>query len=83
MEGMAMTKLFHQTLTGIILSIDELKQYQHTGGLDDEERDKLFADLEHQYEMLYDTVKELIFLDKPEEVDPYMTRTLSRYEMPF
>ena len=46
-------------------------------------RDKVFADLEHQYEMLYDTVKELIFLDKPEEVDPYMTRTLSRYEMPF
>ncbi len=80
---MAMTKLFHQTLTGIILRIDELKQYRRTGGLDDEERDKFLSDLEHQYEMLYDTVKELIFLDKSEEIDSCMIRTSSRYEMPF
>ena len=78
-----MTKLFHRTLTDIILRIDELKQYQNTGGLDNEERDKLFADLEHQYEMLYDTVKELIFLDRPEEIDSCMIRALGRHEMPF
>jgi len=83
MEGMAMTKLFHRTLTDIILRIDELKQYQRKGGLDDDERDKFLSDLEHQYEMLYDTVKELIFLDKSEEIDSCMIRALGRHEMPF
>lgn len=44
---------------------------------------KFFADLEHQYEMLYEILKELIILDKSEEIDSCMIRMLGRYEKPF
>lgn len=78
-----MTKLFHQTLTNIVLKIDDLKQYEKQDVLDGETRDKLQSELDYQYDQLYQTVKELIFLDKPEEIDRMMIQTLTRYEMPF
>lgn len=78
-----MTKLFHQALTDIVLKIDDLKQYQNQDGLDSEARDRLLSELDYQYDHLYQTVKELIFLDKPEEIDRLMIQTLTRYEMPF
>lgn len=78
-----MTKLFHQTLTGIVLRIDELKKYQNEGELVGEDRDILMAQLDQEYDLLYQTVKELIFLDKPEEIDRGMIQTLSRNELPF
>ena len=80
---MEMTKLFHQTLTDIILRIDELRQCQYDNEIDDEDRDRLLYELDNQYDMLYETVKELIFLDKPEEIDRLMIQTLSRHELPF
>ena len=83
MEDMAVTKLFHQTLTNIVLKIDDLKQYEKQDVLDGETRDKLQSELDYQYDQLYQTVKELIFLDKPEEIDRMMIQTLTRYEMPF
>ena len=83
MEGMAMTKLFHQTLTDIVLRIDELRQGRHDNEIDDEDRDRLLYELDNQYDLLYETVKELIFLDKPEEIDRLMIQTLSRHELPF
>ena len=78
-----MTKLFHQTLTDIILRIDELRQCQYDNEIDDEDRDRLLCELDNQYDLLYETVKELIFLDKPEEIDRLMIQTLSRHELPF
>ena len=83
MEGMEMTKLFHQTLTDIILRIDELRQCQYDNEIDDEDRDRLLYELDNQYDLLYEMVKELIFLDKPEEIDRLMIQTLSRHELPF
>ena len=83
MEGMEMTKLFHQTLTDIILRIDELRQCQYDNEIDDEDRDRLLYELDNQYDLLYETVKELIFLDKQEEIDRLMIQTLSRHELPF
>ena len=83
MEGMEMTKLFHQTLTDIILRIDELRQCQYDNEIDDEDRDRLLYELDNQYDLLYETVKELIFLDKPEEIDRLMIQTRSRHELPF
>lgn len=83
MEGMEMTKLFHQTLTDIILRIDELRQCQYDNEIDDEDHDRLLYELDNQYDLLYETVKELIFLDKPEEIDRLMIQTLSRHELPF
>ena len=83
MEGMEMTKLFHQTLTDIILRIDELRQCQYDNEIDDEDRDRLLYELDNQYDLLYETVKELIFLDKPEEIDRLMIQTLSRHKLPF
>ena len=83
MEGMEMTKLFHQTLTDIILRIDELRQCQYDNEIDYEDRDRLLYELDNQYDLLYETVKELIFLDKPEEIDRLMIQTLSRHELPF
>ena len=83
MEGMEMTKLFHQTLTDIILRIDELRQCQYDNEIDDEDRDRLLYELDNQYDLLYETVMELIFLDKPEEIDRLMIQTLSRHELPF
>ena len=83
MEGMEMTKLFHQTLTDIILRIDELRQCQYDNEIDDEDRDRLLYELDNQYDLLYETVKELIFLDKPEEINRLMIQTLSRHELPF
>lgn len=83
MEGMEMIKLFHQTLTDIILRIDELRQCQYDNEIDDEDRDRLLYELDNQYDLLYETVKELIFLDKPEEIDRLMIQTLSRHELPF
>ena len=78
-----MTKLFHQTLTDIILRIDELRQCQYDNEIDDEDRDRLLYELDNQYDLLYEMVKELIFLDKPEEIDRLMIQTLSRHELPF
>ena len=78
-----MTKLFHQTPTDIILRIDELRQCQYDNEIDDEDRDRLLYELDNQYDLLYETVKELIFLDKPEEIDRLMIQTLSRHELPF
>ena len=78
-----MTKLFHQTLTDIILRIDELRQCQYDNEINDEDRDRLLYELDNQYDLLYETVKELIFLDKPEEIDRLMIQTLSRHELPF
>lgn len=78
-----MTKLFHQTLTDIILRIDELRQCQYDNEIDDEDRDRLLYELDNQYDLLYETVMELIFLDKPEEIDRLMIQTLSRHELPF
>ena len=78
-----MTKLFHQTLADIILRIDELRQCQYDNEIDDEDRDRLLYELDNQYDLLYETVKELIFLDKPEEIDRLMIQTLSRHELPF
>ena len=78
-----MTKLFHQTLTDIILRIDELRQCQYDNEIDDEDRDRLLYELDNQYDLLYETVRELIFLDKPEEIDRLMIQTLSRHELPF
>ena len=78
-----MTKLFHQTLTDIILRIDELRQCQYDNEIDDEDRDRLLYELDNQYDLLYETVKELIFLDKPEEIDRLMIQTRSRHELPF
>lgn len=78
-----MIKLFHQTLTDIILRIDELRQCQYDNEIDDEDRDRLLYELDNQYDLLYETVKELIFLDKPEEIDRLMIQTLSRHELPF
>lgn len=78
-----MTKLFHQTLTDIILRIDELRQCQYDNEIDDEDRDRLLYELDNQYDLLYETVKELIFLDKPEEINRLMIQTLSRHELPF
>ena len=78
-----MTKLFHQTLTDIILRIYELRQCQYDNEIDDEDRDRLLYELDNQYDLLYETVKELIFLDKPEEIDRLMIQTLSRHELPF
>ena len=83
MEGMEMIKLFHQTLTDIILRIDELRQCQYDNEIDDEDLDRLLYELDNQYDLLYETVKELIFLDKPEEIDRLMIQTLSRHELPF
>ena len=80
---MEMIKLFHQTLTDIILRIDELRQCQYDNEIDDEDRDRLLYELDNQYDLLYETVKELIFLDKPEEIDRLMIQTLSRHELPF
>ena len=80
---MEMTKLFHQTLTDIILRIDDLRQCQYDNEIDDEDRDRLLYELDNQYDLLYETVKELIFLDKPEEIDRLMIQTLSRHELPF
>ncbi|MDY3893384.1 MAG: hypothetical protein SOZ21_02740 [Candidatus Cryptobacteroides sp.] len=80
---MEMTKLFHQTLTDIILRIDELRQCQYDNEIDDEDRDRLLYELDNQYDLLYETVMELIFLDKPEEIDRLMIQTLSRHELPF
>ena len=78
-----MIKLFHQTLTDIILRIDELRQCQYDNEIDDEDRDRLLYELDNQYDLLYETVKELNFLDKPEEIDRLMIQTLSRHELPF
>lgn len=78
-----MTRLFHQTLTDIVLRIDDLKRCQSEEGLDGEDRDRLLSEIEHSYDQLYQTVKELIFLDRPEEIDRYMIQTLCRHELPF
>ena len=52
-----MTKLFHQTLTDIVLRIDELRQGRHDNEIDDEDRDRLLYELDNQYDLLYETVK--------------------------
>ena len=80
---MAMTKLFHQTFTSIVLRSDEFSQGGHDNEMYDEDRDRLLYELDNQYDLLYETVKELIFLDKPEEIDRLMIQTLSRNELPF
>lgn len=76
-----MTKLYHKTLTDIVIRIDDIRRALCVDDISDGNRDKLLSDLEKEHENLYQTIKELLFLDRPEDVDIYMVESGKRNDL--
>lgn len=76
-----MTKLYHKALTDIVILIDDIRRELCIDDISDGTRDKLLSDLDKEYENLYQTIKELLFLDRPEDVDIYMVESGKRNDL--
>lgn len=82
-----MTNLYYQTLYGIVRRIVDLQRYLKTDlklrEIDIEDRHEIECELKQKQEELLQTVKELLYYEKPENLEEWPVIQKNYEEMPF